>query len=105
MAIHELSAQGLIQTARDGLSELTWTTTLAVIVFSCIATRIISGLQSRQRVHDPTEPRTSRLAPYWFPWVGHGISFLWDHLGLLGSLRFVLAFVSEIIPYVLINTQ
>lgn len=89
MAPYNISMHGLIQAARDGLSELTWTTIVALFIFSCIATRLISGLQSRQRVDDPAEPRTSRLAPYWLPWIGHGISFLWDHVGLLGSLRFV----------------
>lgn len=94
MATYDISAHGAIQAARDGLSELTWTTIFAVFIFSCIATRVISGLQSRQRVNDPAETRTSRLAPYWFPWVGHGISFLWDHMGLIGSFRFVPASIS-----------
>ena len=85
MAKYE-SPHGLIQSARDGLSELTWTTCLAVLVFTCIATRLISGLQSR-RESASAEPRASRLAPYWFPWIGHGLSFVWDHVSLFESLR------------------
>ncbi|KAJ5126183.1 hypothetical protein N7526_008360 [Penicillium atrosanguineum] len=87
MERHTTSTSHLIQTVRNGLSEMTWTTFFAVLVFSCIATRVISGLQSRQREYDPKEPRTSRLAPYWFPWIGHGFQIVWNHLGLFESLR------------------
>lgn len=87
METFETSPHGLIQAARDGLSEMTWTTFLAVLVFSCIATRVISGLQGRQREQDSNEPRTSRLAPYWFPWFGHGFSFIWNHVSLFETLR------------------
>ncbi|KAJ6104988.1 hypothetical protein N7486_003677 [Penicillium sp. IBT 16267x] len=84
---NKLTSHDLIQAMRDVLSELTWSKCLAGLIFSCIVTRVITGLQSSQRKSDPTAARTTRLAPYWFPWLGHGPSFLWDHVGLLESLR------------------
>lgn len=83
---YRLMSHGWIQTMRDVLYGLTWSKCLAVLVFSCILTRVITGLRS-QRKSDPTEARTPRLAPYWFPWLGHGPLFLWNHVGLLASLR------------------
>ncbi|KAJ5889221.1 hypothetical protein N7504_010031 [Penicillium tannophilum] len=77
---------GLIQTMQDVWSELTWSRCLAVLIFSCILTRVITGLRSQRR-SDPTEARTPRLAPYWFPRLGHGPFFLWNHVALLESLR------------------
>lgn len=90
MEKYEASPHGLIQTVRNGLPQLTWSTFLAVLVFSCIATRVITGLQCRHHEHDPTEPRTARLAPYWAPWIGHGLSFIWDHVKLLSGIRLVI---------------
>ncbi|KAJ6127436.1 hypothetical protein N7523_003048 [Penicillium sp. IBT 18751x] len=87
MERHTTSTSILVQTIRDCLSGMTWTAFLGVLVFSCIATRVISGLQSRQREFDLNAPRTSRLAPYWFPWLGHGFQIVWNHLGLFKSLR------------------
>jgi len=83
---YRLVSLGLIQTMQDVWFELTWSKCLAVVIFSCILTRVITGLRS-QRKSDPTEVRTPRLAPYWFPWLGHGPFFLWNHVGLLQSLR------------------
>lgn len=88
------SPHRMIQAARDELTELTWTTCLAVFVFTCVATRVISGLQSRQREQESNGPRISRLAPYWFPWFGHGFSFLWNHVNLFTALRYVLSGIS-----------
>ncbi|KAJ5657256.1 uncharacterized protein N7484_000905 [Penicillium longicatenatum] len=81
----KLMSHGLM-TIRDVFSQLTWLKCLAVLIFSCIVTRVITGLRS-QRNSDSTEARTPRVAPYWFPRFGHGPSFLWDHVGLLESLR------------------
>ena len=86
MGSYELLPEKLIQTVRDSLTELTWKTLLIFLVFSCIATRLVTGLQSRQRNQDPW---TVRLAPYWIPWVGHGFSFLWNHVGLVEASRWV----------------
>ncbi|KAJ5414410.1 hypothetical protein N7509_001037 [Penicillium cosmopolitanum] len=77
----------LIQTVKYSLPKVTWINFFAILAFSCIATRIISGFRSRQRVQDPAEPRTSRLAPYWFPWFGHSPFFAWNHASLFESLR------------------
>ncbi|KAJ5105182.1 hypothetical protein NUU61_002529 [Penicillium alfredii] len=87
MERYETSTHGLVQAVHDGTSELIWPMFLAVVVLSCIATRLITGLQSSQHEQDPTEPRTARLAPYWFPWMGHGVSFLWNHVNLFTRLR------------------
>ncbi|KAJ5090374.1 hypothetical protein N7532_009058 [Penicillium argentinense] len=87
MEKYETPTNGLIQMVRDGLPEMTWMTFFAVLAFSCIATRIISGLQGRQQTRDPSEPRASRLAPYWFPWLGHSLSFTWNHASLFQGLR------------------
>ncbi|KAJ6171587.1 hypothetical protein N7470_000654 [Penicillium chermesinum] len=86
MDVYESSSGSLIQTVRDGMPALTWTTFLAVLVFSCVATRVITGLQSHQRTSG-TEARRAQLAPYWIPWIGHGASFLWDHVSFFESLR------------------
>lgn len=88
MEVYEPSSNSLIQTVRDGASNLTWVTLLAMLVFSCVATRVITGFQSHQRASG-SETRTARLAPYWLPWMGHGIQFLWNHVSFLESLRFV----------------
>ncbi|KAJ5638278.1 hypothetical protein N7490_008157 [Penicillium lividum] len=82
----KLTYHEFTQSVRGVLSELSLIKCFAVLIFACIATRVITGLQSNQRKPDPTG-RTPRLAPYWFPWYGHGPSFLWDHVGLLESLR------------------
>lgn len=77
------SSSDLAQTVRnsyDHLPELTWRTFIAVIVFSCIATRIITGLQSRRRKPSNEEPQSVKIVPYWLPWIGHGLSLTWDHV-------------------------
>ncbi|CAI7620532.1 unnamed protein product [Penicillium glandicola] len=68
----------LLQTVRDKYFGIKWSTVFAVVVFVCITTRIISGLQSR-RERD-SKSQTVRFAPYWFPWIGHGPAFLWNHV-------------------------
>ncbi|EAW08003.1 cytochrome P450 [Aspergillus clavatus NRRL 1] len=61
--------------------ELIWPTLLAIIVFSCLATRIITGFQSwPEKGAGAGLPRLIRTVPYWVPWLGHGISFGWDHV-------------------------
>lgn len=83
------NAGSLIQTVKYSLPEVTWINFFAILAFSCIATRIVSGFRSRQRVQDPAEPQTARLAPYWFPWFGHSPFFAWNHASLFNSLRLV----------------
>lgn len=84
---YERPSNSLIQNVKDGLPNFTATNLLLSLAFACIVTRFISGIRGRQRVYDPAVPRTSRLAPYWFPWFGHTFFFTWDHAGLFKSLR------------------
>lgn len=79
---------GLIQAIQDGLANATWkTVVVAFLVILCIATRIITGLQSSHGVKDAGETRPVRMAPYWFPWLGHGLSFAWDHASCIKKAR------------------
>ncbi|KAJ5888832.1 hypothetical protein N7495_008873 [Penicillium taxi] len=75
----------LIQTTRDGLLQITWVTFLAVLIISCITTRVITAIQSRETGRDKLQ--RARLAPYWFPWIGHGFSLLWNQVSFFESLR------------------
>ncbi|CAG8906923.1 unnamed protein product [Penicillium egyptiacum] len=78
-------ALSLIQAARERYFSINWSTAFAVVVFVCITTRIISGLQSR-RDRD-SKSQTVRVAPYWFPWIGHGPAFLWNHVTFFTKTR------------------
>lgn len=71
----------LIQTIiRYGLSSTTWAAIAAVLIAVAVITRIVTGFQSRSgAVSDAEEPRSARMTPYWFPWLGHSLSFAWDH--------------------------
>ena len=63
-----------------GLSSTTWTVIAAVFIAVGIVTRTITGFQSRSgAVIDTEAPRSARMTPYWFPWLGHSLSFTWDH--------------------------
>ncbi|OJJ44166.1 hypothetical protein ASPZODRAFT_161257 [Penicilliopsis zonata CBS 506.65] len=58
-------------------------TAVAVVVFSCIATRILSGLQSRSttvQTGNNDDTRNVSVAPYWIPWVGHAPFVAWNPL-------------------------
>ncbi|KAB8214357.1 cytochrome P450 [Aspergillus novoparasiticus] len=81
-----LSPDGPIQNAWSGSSELVWPLLATVLVLCCIATRIISGFQSR--VDSKTEqPQSVKTLPYWFPWLGHSLSFIWDHISFTEKTR------------------
>ena len=79
----------LLQTARDKFFGISWSTVFGVLILICFTTRIVSGLQSR-RQQDPSKLKTVRLAPYWFPWIGHGPAFLWNHVSFFKRTRCVL---------------
>lgn len=83
----------LVQAIREKYFGVNWSTVFAIVVFVCITTRIISGLQSR-RERDPSKPQTVRLAPYWFPWIGHGPAFLWNHVTFFTRTRLVLHYIA-----------
>ncbi|EPS27446.1 hypothetical protein PDE_02389 [Penicillium oxalicum 114-2] len=82
-----MTAFSLIQTTNYEPLGLKWVTLITVLAITCIATRFISGAQSRPLAQNGRESRRPKTAPYWIPWLGHGISFLWNHLTFLESLR------------------
>ena len=95
MGKYEYSPDVLIQNAWSGSSELVWLLLAAVLVFCCIATRIISGFQSR--VDSKTEqPQSVKTLPYWFPWLGHSLSFIWDHVSFTEKTRSVSLSTTEL---------
>ncbi|KAE8378709.1 cytochrome P450 [Aspergillus bertholletiae] len=86
MGKYDASSDDLIQNAWNAPSELAWPLLAAVLVFCCIATRIISGFQSR--VDSTTEQTQSvKTVPYWFPWLGHSLSFIRNHVGFTEKAR------------------
>ncbi|OQE16420.1 hypothetical protein PENSTE_c024G01421 [Penicillium steckii] len=84
---YETPSSGLIQTVKYGLSEMSLNKLFIILALSCVVTRLISGIRSWQCVSNPSEPQVSRLAPYWFPWFGHGFFFMWNYASLFESLR------------------
>lgn len=81
-------SDGLMEAIQDGLDNATWkTVVVAFLAILCIATRIITGLQSSYGVKYTGESRPVRMAPYWFPWLGHGLSFAWDHASCIKKAR------------------
>ena len=81
---------------RYALSSATWMA-IAVVVFSVsIVTRIITGFQSGSgAVGNAEEPRVVRMTPYWFPWLGHSLSFAWDHVKCIQGARLVVPFYAS----------
>ncbi|KAK1145453.1 hypothetical protein N8T08_004328 [Aspergillus melleus] len=79
------SPDGLVRNIQESMVELGWPGFFAVLLFVCISTRIITGLQSGKAENEQT--RRVRLVPYWFPWIGHGFSFIWNHVSLMGGAR------------------
>ncbi|KAL1967273.1 hypothetical protein VTN77DRAFT_3319 [Rasamsonia byssochlamydoides] len=69
----------VVQIVQDTSSALIWQTFAAVLLFSCLATRIITGLQSQPRKVVEGEPHPVRKLPYWIPWLGHTLSFVKGH--------------------------
>lgn len=74
-----------LQIARETYFAINWSTVFGILILICVTTRVISGLQSRN-----SSPLAVRLAPYWFPWIGHGPAFLWNHVSFFKRTRFVL---------------
>lgn len=73
-----------LQAALDNLPR-PWLVFVAVLVL-CAGTRLVTGLQSRRKqLQESTQ--VVRIAPYWLPWVGHGISFARDPLKCVKSAR------------------
>ncbi|KAN0075935.1 Cytochrome P450 [Elaphomyces granulatus] len=68
------SSKNSILAVKDAIPDLTLQL-IAVLIFSCIATRVITGLQSRPKRVREGEPHAVRKLPYWIPWIGHSISF------------------------------
>ncbi|KAL5360195.1 cytochrome P450 [Aspergillus floccosus] len=87
MGEYEITKDVLIQTARNNLTALGWTALCAVVLI-CISTRVITGLQSRPDESSKiSDGRPVRTVAHWVPWLGHGISFVWDHVALIEKAR------------------
>ncbi|RAL10746.1 putative RNA12 protein [Aspergillus homomorphus CBS 101889] len=87
-AILQKILRRLLQLARDAFNSVGWATWVALLVSICVATRLVSGLQSR--LGSGTEAgltRSVRMVPYWLPWIGHGLSFARDHVKLIRDAR------------------
>jgi hypothetical protein len=67
-----------VQVLKDISPALTWQTLIAVLIFSCLATRIITGLRSWPKKVPEGEPHPVRKLPYWIPFIGHSLSYLSD---------------------------
>ncbi|CAG8161083.1 unnamed protein product [Penicillium salamii] len=71
-----------VQLARESFFSINWSTVFGIFLLICIATRIVTGLQSRK-----SASLIVPLAPYWFPWIGHGPAFLWNHVSFFKRTR------------------
>ncbi|PWY65313.1 cytochrome P450 [Aspergillus heteromorphus CBS 117.55] len=77
-----------VSSSQDKVSRLGWPGMIALLVFVCVATRLITGFQSRaRRAPDGGQPRPVRTVPYWIPWLGHGPAFAWNHVNLIQKAR------------------
>ncbi|KAF9887662.1 hypothetical protein FE257_009755 [Aspergillus nanangensis] len=86
MGKYTITSDALFQSAQSNVNELAWTIVLAILVL-CTVTRIVTNLQSRADSTTNAEPRSVKTVAYWVPWVGHGSSFLWNHINLIGKAR------------------
>lgn len=95
MENHNLIPSSLLPLIMDDVREWIWPILLAILLSSCLATRIITGLKSwpDKRI-DARLPRSVRVVPYWLPWLGHSIPFGWDHIDFVRRARFVLMLLS-----------
>lgn len=87
--MEKYAPDGVLQSLWAGFSDWTWTTLIAILISTFVATRIVTGLQNRPDQSDSEEPQSVRILPYWFPWIGHGFSFAWDYLGYIQKTRLV----------------
>ncbi|CAI7640274.1 unnamed protein product [Penicillium bialowiezense] len=76
--------QHVLQLAREQYFGINWSTVLGALIVICITTRFVTGLQSRRNGASSLEVP---LAPYWFPWIGHGPAFLWNHVSFFKGTR------------------
>ncbi|EED15004.1 cytochrome P450, putative [Talaromyces stipitatus ATCC 10500] len=74
----------LIQTAKENAEQYSLFVLVAILIFSVLSTRTITGLQSQSH-HDSVdgEPRRVRKLPYWVPGLGHVFSYSWRHRDFL----------------------
>ncbi|OKL58765.1 hypothetical protein UA08_05865 [Talaromyces atroroseus] len=73
----------VIQFVKDNAEDYSLFILLAILVFSCLSTRTITGLQSKPQESGGGEPHRVRKLPYWIPILGHALSYLWDHRDFL----------------------
>ena len=80
----------LIQTVKENAEQYSLFILIAILIFSILSTRTITGLQS-QTYADFTdgEPRRVRKLPYWIPGIGHAFSYAWRHRDFLLDAQYV----------------
>lgn len=69
-----------------------WDWRMMVIVAmpsSLICTYLVTSLQAAVALRSKRDGRQAPIAPYWFPVIGHLISFLWDSAALFTSVVWV----------------
>ncbi|PCG92677.1 Cytochrome P450 [Penicillium occitanis (nom. inval.)] len=70
----------LIQTVKENAEEYSLFILVAILIFSILSTRTITGLQSQSHADSADgEPRRVRKLPYWVPGLGHAFSYSWRH--------------------------
>lgn len=71
---------------------------LAIVVLTCLITRIRTGFQNkRQSVSNP-EPKEIAVLPYWIPWFGHAIPVVTRFQSFLADARSLFSPVCSILP-------
>jgi hypothetical protein len=79
----------VVQFVKDNAEEYSLFILLAVLLFSCLSTRTITGLQSKSQASADDEPHRVRKLPYWIPVLGHAPSYLWSHRDFLLKAQYV----------------
>ncbi|KAH8704241.1 putative cytochrome P450 [Talaromyces proteolyticus] len=73
----------VIQLVKDTAAQYSLYVLLAVLLFSCLANRVITGLQSQPYASTEGEAHRVRKLAYWVPGLGHAFSFVWSHRAFL----------------------
>lgn len=80
----------VVQSMKDIAEQYSLIILLAILFFSCLSTRTITGLQSKSPAVTEDEPRRVRKLPYWIPGLGHAFSYSWSHRGFLLTAQYVI---------------
>lgn len=87
MEITQPGPVALMQSTVQSILTHPFISVLAILLLTCITTRIVSGIRyssAISQLRQPSaNPKTVPVLPYWIPWLGHGVSFA------LGSTTFL----------------